>query len=224
MKPADVHVPPLMRHLPKDARGYPTPVIVMMTDDGKPIYAANDESLRQRMIAEDRCHICGLGLLRGRWYIGGALSTCAEHGLILDGGMHDQCAHYALKVCPYLAAPVYGRLVGKDQLAKTDRASVMVIDTGTEGNSRPELFVALMAVGQEESKSQIGSFALREAEMVYGVRPKPGSVRKVEVWQHGRQIVERIEIDAARDRIDLTIVAAGDRWRLDVQNLWGDRR
>jgi hypothetical protein len=142
-------IPARMRYLSQDERGLPVPVIAMWTEDGKPLFAANDENERQRCFNEDRCHICGDRLQRGRWFVGGVLSTCAKHGLILDGGMHAECVHYALVACPYLAAPKYARLVGKQQLKSSDRAKALILATGTEGNPRPDLFVALMAVAQE---------------------------------------------------------------------------
>lgn len=218
MRPTSVPIPARMRHLPKDARGYPAAVIVMTTDDGAPIFAANDEGERQRMFKQDRCHVCGDRLLRGRWFVGGCLSTCAEHGLILDGGMHSECAAYALAVCPYLAAPNYGRLVGRQQLAKSDRANVMVMDTGTDGNPRPDMFVALMAVAEEYSHGSAMP-GIAEMEIIYGVRPKPGAVRQVELWRHGRQISDPVEVEAMRADIDAQIRAAGDRMRADVAKL-----
>jgi hypothetical protein len=207
-----VPIPPRMAHLPKDRRGLPIPVIVLWTADGRPIFAANDEGERQKMIREDRCHVCGGQLLRGRWFVGGPLSVCAEHGLNLDGGMHDECAHYALKVCPYLAAPVYSGLVGAKQIA-ANRAEVIVVETGTEMNSRPELFVAVMAVGQEEREGGTLLPGVAEMRMVYGVRPKPGSVRKAELWKHGNRYMPTPMLLA---EIGLAIDAAADRWRKDV--------
>lgn len=213
-----VIIPGRMRHLPLDRRGYPVPVIVMHTNSGEPIFAANDEGVRQQCFDEDRCHICGGKLPRGRWLVGGVLSCCAEHGLILDGGMHEECAHYALKVCPYLAAPKFSGLVGRRQVANSDRKDVLIVDTGTDDNSRPELFVALMAVEQQlDRRSPLPGLA--EAEMVYGLRPKPGKVRKLELWRHGRQIVDRAELSQYRDEISSACMVAGDKMRADCWRL-----
>jgi hypothetical protein len=214
----DVAIPPRMQHLQRDRRGYPIPVIVMWTADGRPLFAANDEGERQRMFQEDRCHVCGDKLLRGRWFVGGGVSTCAEHGLVLDGGMHEECAHYALKVCPYLAAPVYSGLVGRSQVRNSDRAKVLIVETGTEQNTRPELFVALMAVAQEQSHSRM--LPGMPEDFVYGVKPKPGSVRKVEVWRHGYQLDRDCDLGFAWAVVDALIHIAGDDWRPDVANLW----
>lgn len=214
-----IAIPHRMRRLPLDRRGLPVPVIVMWTESGEPLFAANDENRRQQCFAEDRCHICGGALLRGRWFVGGTLSTSAVHGVSLDGPMHDECAHYALAVCPYLAAPRYGRLVGAQQLRSSDRADVVVVATGTESNPRPELFVALMAVAQEYSHGSALP-GVAETEIIYGVRPKPGSVRKVEVWRHGRQIIDRFDLDMMLAEARTACVNAGDTMRVDVANLW----
>src|SRR5262245_35627667 len=178
-----------MRYLPLDRRGLPGPVIVMRDNDDVPIFAANDEVERQRVIRDDLCQICGGRLLRGKWYVGGQLSVCAEHGLNLDSPMHDECCHYALKVCPYLAAPRY-RLIGE---AMAEQRGIFTIKTGTEQNDRPELFVAVMAVGEPEQRRS-GAWVL--GEHTYGVRPKLGTIRKVELWRHGWPVPPTPEISS----------------------------
>ncbi len=202
-----------MRRLPRDERGYPIPVIVMRTDSGKPIFAANDEGERQRCFTTDSCHICGRQLGRGRWFVGGHLSACAEHGWFMDGGMHDECAHYALKVCPYLAAPIYGKLVGQTMLARSDRKNVMMLPDETSGNPRPDYFVAVMAVGQEMELAPM-IVGIRQFDYVRLVRPKPGTVRVVQFWQHG------VEIDGLRETTAADVAAIDDTVRPDVARLW----
>lgn len=187
-------IPKRMQHLPL-YRGMPVPVIVLWTDDGRPIFAANDEVKRQWCFDEDRCHICGGRLSRGRWFVSGQYSALAEDGQIMDGPMHDECCHHALKVCPYMAAPSYGRLVGDRQLASSDRKSIMVVDDPTRGLARPDVFVATMAVDQELKREpafdELRGLGL---EIVKLIRPKPGSVRKVEFWRHGAQVVDKAAI------------------------------
>lgn len=209
-----IPIPERMKHLPVDRRGLPIPVIVMWTDDGEPLFAANDEGERQRVIRQDLCQICGGRLNRGRWFTGGMISVCATHGVNLDSGMHDECVHYALHVCPYLAAPKYGRLVGAQQLANSDRSKVMVIETGTEQNTRPELFVAVMAVAQELRRG--GILPGLPDRIVYGVRPKLGAIRKLELWRHGDRLAPTPMITR---EIELACEAAGDTMRKDVRRL-----
>lgn len=213
-----VPIPDRMRHLPRDARGYPVPVIVMRDKSGKPIFAANAEEDRQRMFREDRCHICGGRLDRGRWFVGGQLSACAAHGHFMDGGLHGDCARYALKVCPYMAAPQYGRLVGPHQLRASDRSEVVILHDDTATNTRPDIFVALMAVAQEPSYATVHGFGHRK--FVRLVRPKLGSVRQVEVWRHGAMITDRATLDGLRERVAMEVAAVGDEMRADVSKGW----
>lgn len=220
MKFTDVPIPDRMRHLPLDPRGYPVPVIVMRDRDGNPLFAANAEEDRQRMFREDRCHICGKRLDRGRWFVGGHLSACAAHGQFMDGGLHGDCAHYALKVCPYMAAPTYGRLVGPHQI-KNHRSEAVILQDDTATNSRPELFVALMAVSQEPTYARVEGLGHRR--FIRLIRPKPGSVRRVELWRHGEMITDPVELDQWRDRVADNIAAIGDDMRADVAAVFRER-
>lgn len=213
--PDDVRVPHRMAHLPRDPRGLPIPIIVMRDNTGKPLFAANDENERQRMFQGDRCHICGWPLPRGRWFVGGHLSACCEHGAFMDGGMHADCAYFALRVCPYLAAPAYGRLVGKTQIAKSDRKAVMLIEDETEHNARPDYFVAIMAVGERYSRASVLPGIELDLQVIRYVRPAPGSVRAAQVWRHGRR-VEGDELAAIKDRIAVDVAAVPDQLRPDV--------
>jgi len=132
------------------------------------------------MIARDLCSICGKTLLRGRWFIGGPRSAFHKRGAYIDMPTHAECAHYALRVCPYLAAPSYAREVGKRK-AEAVKAGVIAIDP-TMIPERPLLFVALMAVGQ----SMTGSNGFQS--YVKPHRP----YRKIEYWQHGEQLPDAL--------------------------------
>lgn len=113
----DVEVPYLMRALPKDHRGYPIPVVVLIDRDGKSHFAVNDHAKSHSCMLMRLCHICGGPLRKGRYYfVGGPLS--AGHGQYMDGPMHEQCGRYALRVCPYLAAPRYSQRIDYGTLDK----------------------------------------------------------------------------------------------------------
>jgi hypothetical protein len=170
-------IPDRMRHLDMDARGYAIPFGVLRDADGTPQFAVNNEHERERSIRNDLCSICGTKLLRGRWFVGGPRSAFDSDGAYIDMPMHDECAHYALKVCPYLAAPHYGREVGGTKAAQMLRKPLILIDR-TMIADRPPLFVAVMAVGQRMTQgNSFGSY-------VIPARPH----RKVEYWQTGRQL------------------------------------
>jgi hypothetical protein len=84
--------------------------------------------------------------------------------------MHDECAHYALRVCPYLAAPNYGKRI--DDRTLREAQLVMIDDTMIP--ERPALFVAVLA------KTAIMT------PRGYLVPSQP--YLRVEYWLHGEQL------------------------------------
>ena len=177
----DVPVPTRMRHLPRDPRGYPIFVMAYRDSKRRVHFTINDETMRQRVVAEDRCSVCGERLLRGRWFVGGEKSAFHPNGAYIDPPMHGECAHYALQVCPYLAAPNYDKLIAGATVAEDD-PTILVNQTAinspsTAAEVRPALFVAVLARGQRLVKAP-GGFVIRPT------RP----YIDVEYWQHGRKL------------------------------------
>jgi hypothetical protein len=180
MKPSETPLPDRMRQLPRDRRGYPVFFGAFIEADGTPHFTINDERKRVEMVRRDLCSICGQKLLRGRWFIGGSRSAFDPKGAYLDMPMHDECAHYALKVCPYLAAPSYAREIA-DRKAEAIKTGIVLVDE-TMIPGRPVVFVAVMAVGQRYVGDRFSG-----GQYVKPARP----YRKVEYWQHGRQLTEQ---------------------------------
>jgi hypothetical protein len=183
MNPRDVPIPALMKHLPLDKRGYPIIPLVIKDENG-PKFAVNDETLRARFMAEDRCGICGSKLFRARWLVGGPGSAFLENGAYLDPPMHGDCLHYAMKVCPYLAAPRWSGGVGKKQAASVKVPGGILAVLGSDGSdglfpNRPEIFVAVQYIGQ--AAIHFGGDGLPVSEP-----PKP--YRQVEYWIGGEQL------------------------------------
>ena len=176
----DVPIPAGMRMLPHDQRSYPIPYLVVVDDTGKPHFTISDERKRARIILEDRCSICGRKLLRGRWLVGGPLAAFHPHGAYLDPPMHDECAHYALKVCPYLAAPRYSGEVGDKTMSSQERAKHVVIKDKSANPERPDVFVAVFAIGTVLIRDDFG--------VIKYIKPK--EVRRYEWWRHGEQVPE----------------------------------
>lgn len=91
-----VPIPPRMRHLRRDHRGYPWPFLMMpdsiVTMDGRK---------QERCVREKLCMICGSKLDNKKWFIGG--QRTAINRLCVDPAMHEECARYSMKVCPFLA-------------------------------------------------------------------------------------------------------------------------
>lgn len=140
-----VPLPPRMASLAKDRRGLPVPFGVLVTQDGTPHFTINDSEKVARVIRERRCAICG-NKLHGRsmWFVGGPMSAFHDAGGYVDPPLHYECADYALKVCPYLAAPKYaGRL--DDATLKPEQVEadgVMTLVDPTSWPDRPDVFVA----------------------------------------------------------------------------------
>jgi hypothetical protein len=181
MPVATTPVPERMQHLPRDRRGYPIFFGAFIDEDGTPFFTINDELKRAAMIRDDLCSICGRKLLRGRWFIGGAGSAFHPHGAYIDMPMHDECAHYALVVCPYLAVPSWRDAVAQAHLKQIKDAIVAVDPTMIAG--RPQLFVVVMAIGQ---RMVPGNTPLQR--YVRPARP----YRKVEYWRHGQRIDDAV--------------------------------
>lgn len=198
MKFTDIPVPARMAKLKKDRRGYPIPAMVVVDDDGRPHFQINDERIRQKMIAEDRCPICAGKLARGRWFVGGPLSAFSSRGLFIDPPTHDECAHYALRVCPYLAAPNYGREIGARTLeGKTVEGISAISVDPTVLAGRPATFVAVMAVGQDyiQATGPFAAYGFAPSDIRY-TRHKFGTVRRLEIWRHGGLVREPEELEA----------------------------
>jgi len=169
-----IPIPERMKALPLDRRGYPVPVTVYTDADGEAHFSINVEHKRALCMRDDLCPICGGMLLRGRWFVGGPASAFHERGAYVDPPMHDECAHYALKVCPWLAAPNYARRIDDRGLKPSDKTRLALTDPTTIPN-RPIVFVAIMTVGQ------IINFEPNLYPTIIPKRP----YRKIEYWKTG---------------------------------------
>ena len=163
-------IPKRMRRLPRDARGYPVPFVVFRDADGKAHFTINDIERVSLCLAQLLCAICGERLIAGQyWFVGGPLSALHERGAYNDTPMHRECAHYALKVCPYLALRSYsGRVEGRTLTKPTP------ILEQTMMPERPDVFVCLKA----------GKFTVGADRTVRPARP----YKRIEYWRDGAQI------------------------------------
>lgn len=119
----DLHLiaePPAVAALDKDARGYPIPEFATLYTDGSSDFKLIDNDKWFRCIQRKRCAICG-GKIGGLFaFVGGPLST--KNRTYTDAPMHKDCAEYALRACPFLAAPKFGydkKLQGYSELDPT---------------------------------------------------------------------------------------------------------
>jgi hypothetical protein len=193
-----IPVPPLMDHLPRDHRGFPIFVMAYRDAHGRAHFTINDEGVRQRVIRQNLCSICGRGLARGRWFVGGGKSAFDPRGAYIDPPMHGPCAHYALRVCPYLASPSYAKLINGSTLPPNDPTDVVnptaIISPSTVDEVRPALFVAVLARNQRVAP---------DTSVIIPARP----YISVEYWQHGVRL-ERAEGEALCRKVGVEPVPA----------------
>jgi hypothetical protein len=184
-----IPVPERMAHLERDARGYPIPWIVMRDLDGRPHFTINDTLKVERALKEERCAICGGKLFRGRWFLGGPAAAFHPNGAYIDPPLHHECMTFAVQVCPYLARRNYSGRIDALTVDPAKIAGMAIFMDETQDPTRPEYFVAVMAIGQ----------TVTESGYLQPKRP----YRAVEVWRHGVKLdepgrVARLMFEAAR--------------------------
>lgn len=127
-------LPQTMRTLPRDARGYPIPFIVMRDKTGTPMFTINDARRTADCRAKHLCAVCGKKLLRHpisqryeMWFVGGSRCFLHEHGAFLDPPVHMACAEYALRVCPFLTASRWTDRIDDKKLNKANMPTGLTV-------------------------------------------------------------------------------------------------
>lgn len=175
---SSVPVPPKLGLRPRDRRGFPIPFIVLIDDDGKPHFTINDSYKVEQVIRQRLCALCGRKLEFDCWLIGGPGAAFHENGAFLDPPIHHACGTYALKTCPFLAAPSYSHRIDAKTL---DMAKVQDAVLVMEENMQPEqppFFAFCKTTGVERYSPQPG--------MSYIIPKRPW--KAVEFWNDGSQI------------------------------------
>jgi hypothetical protein len=123
----DVPIPFNLFKNDRDHRGFPIPFIVYRDMRGVPHFTVDDTSAVNMALAKKLCGLCGKLLKVGQmWLIGGPASFL-DDGMFTVPPAHEECARYAIQVCPFLAAPNYSKLIEGKTLkpeAVHDTASV----------------------------------------------------------------------------------------------------
>lgn len=171
-----IEIPKRMRKLPRDKRGYPIPVTVLIDRAGKPHFTVHDHTERRRVLKADQCSICGKKLQAERWFVGGAKSAFSIVGAYYDPPMHHECAQYALKVCPYLAAPTYSRRLDEKTIKAAAEPGLVITAEKAVIDARPVVFVAVATTGQTLTNDNL-------------IIPKT-PFTKIEYWMHGTQLAQ----------------------------------
>lgn len=212
--PGNVPVPVALRHLDRDARGYPIPYIVMRGRDGRPYFTINDHVKVQRCFTNSLCGITGRTIIpsapdlssttsftrSGFWFVGGPLSFHPKMGAFLDPPMCYDAAEYALRVCPYLAVRNYNSSMADTQAkqasdSKNLPAGTTVIDAAKKhpitgappaatANRRPDVFLLGRA-------NDVAGFEASPGHLMF----KPIELTHTFMWRHGEPLPRNAEND-----------------------------
>ena len=101
-----IPMPPRIARLPRTKHGLPVPYIADKHEDGSPELGVANSAISDQCHEESLCSICGEKLARaGRTFITAPSCVFASDYGCGDPPMHEECARYALRVCPHLVAP-----------------------------------------------------------------------------------------------------------------------
>lgn len=178
-------IPWLLRNNDRDKRGLPIPFIVFRDADNTPHFTVNDNTALTLCLTDKRCGLCGTPFQLGKmWFIGGPGAAFHENGLFIDAPVHHQCGTFAMKVCPFIAAPNYSKRID-DATIDPERLqdSAVLMDSNMDV-TRPPLFVFARTSG----------YKLVEADdlgLQHYIQPRR-PWKEIEYWQHGQRIVKKV--------------------------------
>lgn len=144
--PSDILTPPSLDRRPRDRRGYPIPYVNVILPDGTPDFTAIHPHLSSECARARLCALCGEKVGYRIAFVGGPLG--ARNRTYNDPGVHIECGHYAMIVCPYLAMQGTGYakrpkspvVATPGQLLHKPPASVMAITRSYEFEARTGLY------------------------------------------------------------------------------------
>lgn len=172
-----VPVPKRLRARPRDNRGYPVPFVVLIDKTGTPQFTINDMDRAGRCLNKRLCGLCGKRLDGDVWFVGGSRCFTHQNGAFIDPPSHYECACYALQVCPFLAAPSYGKRIDIQKMTDAsfgDVAEIAILMHDGMPEGQPERF----GLGHP------GGFEFLWREQIF----VPRDWRYIEWWRHGEQV------------------------------------
>lgn len=177
-----IPVPKRLRTRPRDKRGYPIPFVVLIDQVGVPQFTINSHDRAVECRSKRLCGLCGKRMDGDTWFIGGPTCFTHEHGAFVDPPSHYECAHYALQVCPFLAAPSYAKRI--DLKKMTDDSYGDKVGSIITHDTMPDGQPAVFGLGLP------GWFDFLSREQLY----VPGDWHYIEWWKDGVTV-------AAPDRV-----------------------
>lgn len=137
---------------------YPVPFIVQYID-GKPDFRVVDPDKWDRCVNEKLCSICGRRLGELCFIVGGP-KTAANH-LFFDPPMHQICAEFSAKVCPYVS--------GKNRQFSDRPVPATHSDMGDIQSREPSEELFLLKIRTDRIRSQVvKGHLLLKAERIVG--------------------------------------------------------
>lgn len=167
----------------RDRRGLPIPYIVYRDKDGQPHFTVDDTKAVNWALSQKLCGLCGEPLQLGQmWLIGGPISSFLEDGMFATPPAHEECARYAVQVCPYIAASNYSNLIEAKTLKPQAIHDALGVHIDQIKPRRP-LFFALTCT------SQIKLIDAQDGSGRIHILPhRPWT--QVEFWQNGSRIAQ----------------------------------
>lgn len=165
-----IAIPDCMKHLPLDSRGYPIPYFGATAPDGTPDFRVVDPDRWVECVTGRKCGITGLPLGYEMAFVGWPNSILGR--TFTDAPMIPEAAEYALKACPFLAAPKFGYAA----MSSVEKQGGAVRVNPEMSTTRPEVF------GMGITRSYLilhhgNSFVLKAAQF-----------RRISYWKHGRHL------------------------------------
>jgi hypothetical protein len=174
-----IPIPKMLRVRPVDRRGYPIPFIVVIDGEGRPQFTINNQKAVHECITRRLCGLCGRRLTRNEvWFIGGPRCFTDPNGAFVDPPSHEECARYAIRVCPYLAAPSYGRRIDDKLLGSMPAGFPTLVKDMRMPDDRPDAFGLGMA-HRYTIIPELGMPLFRVKNWVVFER-----------WRHGQRVTE----------------------------------
>lgn len=191
----DVPIPFNLSKNDRDRRGLPIPVIVYRDMKGVPHFTVDDTKTVNWVLSKKLCGLCGKPLKIGQmWLIGGPISSFLEDGMFAAPPAHEECARYAVQVCPYIAASNYSKLIEAKTLEIEAVHDTLDVHVDQMKPLRPLYFALARTSGIKLIETHDGS----GRKHILPRRPW----KEVEFWQNGKRI-DRWQAEKIAETSDL---------------------
>lgn len=104
-------------------------------ENGVPKWKVLDRKKQVECINKGRCHLCGEKLYAPYWWVCGP-DEYKRRAVMSNGPMHEECARFAIFICPFLNNPNYR---SKTDLYKDNEESPQVIKQMIEMGMEPDI-------------------------------------------------------------------------------------